>query len=472
MKKSIFSVFFLFSLFVLFKANASLNFSGAQDWRAGVARVNITPKQNIWMGGYAFRDRPAEGKVTDLWAKALALEDGNGEKAVIVTLDLVGISKDFSDKIRQELNKRLQLSKAQIIINTSHTHTGPVVGYLSADIYNLNPEERRKVDEYAASLERMIVELVVNAFSKMQPARFFSGNGITRFQVNRHRNKESLTKTGTTHLNGPNDYAVPVLKVVNKEDKILAILFGYACHNTTLQLYQWSGDYAGFAQMELEKKFPGAVALFFQGAGGDQNPLPRNTIALAQQYGRTLASAVTAVLTDEMKPLDNKLFTSYAEIDLPFARKPPTRDELVRIIRDSSSSAYPDYLKRKARRFLNTLETGGAIMSSYPWYPVQVWNVGGQALFTFGGELTIGYAIDIKRIFGQDVFVMGYSNNIMSYIPTAQMLTEGGYEVTMSPVFTTPYSSTIENIIVDEAIRLAEKVGVPQYLSVSSGHQR
>lgn len=470
MKKSIFSVFLLFPLFVSFNANASRNVDRAQDWRAGVARVNITPTQNIWMGGYAFRDHPAEGKLTDLWAKALALEDGNGQKAVIVTLDLVGISKDFSDKIRQELNTRLQLSKAQIILNTSHTHTGPVVGYLSADIYNLNPEERKKVDDYAAKLEKMIVDLVIKAFSKVQPVRIFSGNGISRFQVNRHNNKEFLTKTGTTHLNGPNDYAVPVLKVINNEDKILAILFGYACHNTTLQLYQWSGDYAGFAQVELEKKFPGAVALFFQGAGGDQNPLPRGTVALAQQYGRTLASAVEAVLTDEMKSLDNKLITSYSEIDLPFARKPPTKDELVRIIRDSSSSAHPDYLKRKAKRFLNTLETGGTIMSSYPWYPVQVWNMGGQALFTFGGELTVGYAIDIKRIFGQDVFVMGYSNNIMSYIPTAQMLTEGGYEVTMSPVFTTPYSSTVENVIVDEAIRQAEKAGIPQYLSVSPGH--
>ncbi|MBW7889818.1 MAG: neutral/alkaline non-lysosomal ceramidase N-terminal domain-containing protein [Chitinophagaceae bacterium] len=455
-------------MFISLDANAAPSLYVAQNWKAGVARVNITPRENIWMGGYAFRDHPAEGKLTDLWAKALALEDGNGQKAVIVTLDLVGISKDFSDKIRQELNTRLQLSKAQIILNASHTHTGPVVGYLSADIYNLNPEERKKVDDYAADLEKMIIDLVINAFSKTQPVRIFSGNGISRFQVNRHSNKEFLTKTGTTYLNGPNDYAVPVLKVMDANNKILAILFGYACHNTTLQLYQWSGDYAGFAQIELEKKFPGVVALFFQGAGADQNPLPRSTVALAQQYGKTLASAVEAVLTDEMKPLDSKLTMSYAEIDLPFARKPPTKDELTRIIGDSSSSAYPDYLKRKARRFLNTLETGGTIMSSYPWYPVQVWNLGGQALFAFGGELTVGYAIDIKRVFGQDVFVMGYSNNIMSYIPTAQMLTEGGYEVTMSPVFTTPYASTIENIIIDEAVRQAGQLGIPQYLSLKS----
>ena len=99
-------------------------------------------------------------------------------------------------------------------------------------------------------------------------------------------------------------------------------------------------------------------------------------------------------------------------------------------------------------------------MSSYPWYPVQVWNVGGQAIFAFGGELTVGYTVDLKRIFGQDIFVFGYSNDVMSYIPTAKMLTEGGYETIMSPVFTTPYTPTIENMIVGQAIKDAAKVGI------------
>lgn len=104
-------------------------------------------------------------------------------------------------------------------------------------------------------------------------------------------------------------------------------------------------------------------------------------------------------------------------------------------------------------------------MSSYPWYPVQVWNVGGQAIFAFGGELTVGYTVNLKRIFGEDIFVLGYSNDIMSYIPTAKMLTEGGYEAGMSPVFTTPYAGTVENIIVGQAIKEAGKAGISPTLS-------
>ncbi len=449
-----------FLLIIFFDAKASVYIKETEaSWKVGVAKVNITPMKHIWMGGYAFRDHASEGKITDLWAKALALEDANGQKAVIVTMDLVGISKELSDNIRYQLGKKLHLSNAEIILNTSHTHTGPVVGNLSADIYNLNTAERKKVDEYAGELQTKIINLVVEAFSKMRPAHLYSGNGITRFQVNRHTNKESEL-TVTTHLNGPNDYAVPVIKVADDNNKIIAILFGYACHPTTLSVYKWSGDYAGFAQMELEKTFPGAVALFFQGAGGDQNPLPRRTIVLARQYGKELAAAVEAVIDEKMKPLDNRLSVTYSEINLPFEKQPPTIEELVQIINDSSASAYPSYLKRKAQRFLNTLEKGESLLSSYPWYPVQVWNLGGQPIFTFGGELTVGYSVDLKGIFGQEIFVFGYSNNIMSYIPTAKMLTEGGYEVTMSPVFTTPYAPAIEKIIIDQAVKEAEKLGI------------
>lgn len=465
------TIILIFTIQTFFVAAADAGYVQPKGWKAGVAKVNITPQKYIWMGGYASRNHPAEGKITDIWAKALALEDANGQRAVIVTMDLVGISKEFSDNIRHELQAKLHLPNSQIILNTSHTHTGPVVGNLSSDIYNLDAVERKKVDEYASKLEAKIINLVVEAFSQMKPAHLYSGNGITRFQVNRHTNVESAL-AGTTDLNGPNDYAVPVIKVTDGNTKIMAVLFGYACHNTTLSLYKWSGDYAGFAQIELEKEFPGTVALFFQGAGGDQNPLPRGTVSKAEQYGKELAAAVEMVIGEEMKPLDSQLAVTYSEIDLPFASRPPTKEELVQIINDSSASAYPSYLKRMAKRFLNTLEKGGSLMSSYPWYPVQVWNVGGQAIFTFGGELTVGYAVDLKRIFGQDVFVFGYSNDIMSYIPTAKMLTEGGYEVRMSPVFTTPYASTIENIIIDHATKEAAKVGIFPKSSMPPNHNK
>lgn len=153
-----------------------------------------------------------------------------------------------------------------------------------------------------------------------------------------------------------------------------------------------------------------------------------------------------------MKPLQNQLLTTYSEIDLPFAKQPPAKDELIQIINDTSSRAYPAYLKKGAEYFLSIIKKGESIMSSYPWYPVQTWNLGGQLIFALGGELPVGYTIDLKQIFGPDIFVMGYSKDVMSYVPTTRMLSEGGYEVTMLPVFTTPYAATIERVIITHAI--------------------
>jgi len=87
------------------------------------------------------------------------------------------------------------------------------------------------------------------------------------------------------------DHAVPVLTVTRPGGKLEAVLFGYACHPTTLSFQTWCGDYPGFAQLELEASHPGATAMFVNTCGGDQNPLPRRSVELCQRYGQMLAAA-------------------------------------------------------------------------------------------------------------------------------------------------------------------------------------
>ena len=425
-----------------------------EGWRAGVARVNITPQEPMWMGAYASRNRPAEEKRHDLWAKALALEDADGNQVVMVSADLAGIRKGLSDRIRRRLKDLAGLSHAQILLNSSHTHAAPETEYTqthSRHALSLAKSELEKIDRYARKLEDQIVELVQRALQSMQPAQLFSANGITRFQVNRRNNKESELNS-YTELKGPNDYAVPVIKVVSQSGEMLAVAFAYACHNTVLREYKWSGDYAGFAQLELEKLFPGVTALFFQGAGGDQNPLPRRTPALAQQYGKELAGAVERVLNEEMRQLSPRLQSSYSEIELGFAKPSPTATELLEI--QEASSGNPDYLKYEARFLYEKLRKGESLMTSYA-YPVQVWKLGEQSLIALGGEVTIGYAMRLKQILGNDIFVLGYSNDVMAYIPTETILEEGGYEGARSPLFTTPWAPGIENNIINEVLRLS-----------------
>ncbi|WP_163379949.1 neutral/alkaline non-lysosomal ceramidase N-terminal domain-containing protein [Cyclobacterium sp. SYSU L10401] len=466
MKKmpSLFTLYFIWSLGMLVSSNNAFSRQDHSGWKASVSKVDITPYESMWMAGYASRDHPSEGVRHAIWAKALILEDGSGNRAVMVTTDLVGIRQKLSRQIRDRLMSQYGLSKDQVILNSSHTHTGPETDYDRYQ-FQLDKSELDKIKRYAEDLENKILDLVGNTMKSLSPVQFYAENGLTRFQVNRRNNNEA-SLNHQTDLNGPNDYAVPVIKVTDDKGKMIALLFGYACHPTVLSDYQISGDYAGFAQLELEKYFPGTIALFFQGAGADQNPLPRRSVALAQQYGKELAAAVERVLGEEMTPLEGELSTAYSEIDLTFARPTPSREELVHITGEASD--YPEYLKQNAKVLIAKLDSGESLITSYP-YPVQAWKLGDQAIFSFGGELLIGYSIALKKIFGQDIFVMGYSNDVMAYIPTRTVLEEGGYEGTRSPIFTTPWAFDIEDRIIGEALKVAEKVGIqPQEISVKN----
>lgn len=425
------------------------------EWKAGVAKMDITPNHPLWLAGYGGRTAPSEGTLHPIWVKALAMEDAQGEQSVLITSDLLGWPKALSDDIRAAVQRKYGLSKAQIILNSSHTHTGPVLQDALFDIYPLDDAERKKIKKYSAGLSDRVVDLIGQSLADMESVRIYAENGVARFQVNRRNNEES-TQARITDLNGPNDYAVPVIKVEKSDQSLMAVVFGYACHPTVLGINQWSGDYPGFAQLELEKDHPGMQAMFFQGAGADQNPIPRRTIPLARQYGRTLAAAVDRVLEEDMKPLASSLKTAYTEVSLDL-NMPPSIEELTHHCEVSSS-----YQKRWGERMLKDAQDGKEFRTSYP-YPLQVWEMGDQRIFALGGELLVGYAIQLKEIFGYDSFVMGYSNDVMSYIPTARVLHEGGYEgASAQVVYGLPakWSFNIESTIIHGMVELAKTIGV------------
>jgi hypothetical protein len=431
----------------------------AKGWKAGVARVIITPQEPVWMAGYASREHPSEGTLVDLWAKALAIEDAKGKKVVLITTDLLGIPKKMSDRIRNQIAVKYGLTRSQIILSSSHTHTGPVLMEALFDIYPLDEKQTEVVRKYSDNIEKKLVALTGEAIHSLVPAQIFSQNGVTRFQVNRRNNNEASLNL-QTELKGPNDFSVPVIKVTDEAGKLIAVAFGYACHATVLNSYMFSGDYPGFAQIELEKLHPGVTAMFFQGAGADQNPLPRRTVALAQQYGRELAAAVERVLNEDINKLEPSVSTSYSELDLPFAN-PLSKEELIKMENEKEG-----YQKHWAASQLETLRKRGSLPSSYP-YPVEIWKLGEQVIMVLGGELTIQYAIELKKLFGPDIFVMGYANDVMAYIPSEIILNEGGYEGESSQmVYGLPckWDSGIEARILKEFEKLAVRTGVKKVL--------
>ena len=271
----------------------------AAMWKAGVAVTDITPTVAQWMSGYGGRTHPAEGTLHPLYIKVLALEDASGKRGIVMSSDLLGIPQGIYNTTCAALKQKHGLERAQIMLHASHSHCSPALDGALYDAYVAMPKSQHPVIErYSRELEGKIVDTVGKALASLAPARLAAAQGMSRFAVNRRNNPEPEVQKlrAQNALKGPSDHSVPVLSVTAPDGALKAVVFGYACHNTTMSFYQWSGDYAGFAQIALERNHPGAKALFFSGCGADQNPLPRREQHLAQRYGEMLASAVEEAL--------------------------------------------------------------------------------------------------------------------------------------------------------------------------------
>jgi hypothetical protein len=433
--------------------------AGETIWKAGAARAVITPKGPLWMAGYASRTSPANGTLHELYVRVLALEDAAGHRAVLVSTDLLGIPRSISENVCAELWSKFRVPREAVMLNASHTHCGPVLRGALYDAYPLDESEKKKIEAYSTELEGAIIRTVGESLSRLEPATLAFGQGATDFAVNRRNNREpDVPAQRASHaLRGPSDHSVPVLAVRRPGGKLLAVAFGYACHNTTLGIQQWNGDYAGFAETNLEEAHPGAVALFFMGCGGDQNPVPRRTVELARKYGRMMSEAVEAVLNGKLQSLLPQLRTYYETVRLPLG-DPPTRAQLAARARERTA-----YVSRWANRLLKELDSGRVLLDRYP-YPIQVWQLGGtQIWIALGGEVVVDYAVEFKARYGPATWISAYANDVMAYIPSRRVLEEGGYEGNTSMmVYGMPaerWSIYVERIIAEEVDNGVRKVG-------------
>jgi neutral ceramidase len=421
-------------------------------WKAGVATAVITPQQAMWMAGYASRTNVSQGKFDDLHAKALALEDERGGRMVFVTLDLIGIPRTLRKSLETRAEKAWQLPPGGLLLNASHTHSGPEfrVGRAPADDGEFKPSSLG--DSYGRDLEDKLFALIGKALDGRAPARLAYSFARAGFAMNRRLPTKDGYKN-SPYPEGPVDQSVPVLRVEGADGKLRAVLFGYACHNTTLALYQFSGDYAGYAQQYFEADHPGVTALFMLGCGGDQNPYPRGTVDLAQKHGRALATAVEAALATTLKAVNGPLRSAYAEIQLDYATAPSREEFKARL--DSKDR----YEASHARRMLERLDKGEKLPTQYP-YPVQVVRFGDAVtMVALGGEVVVDYALRLKQeLAGPAVWVAGYSNDVMGYIPSVRILKEGGYEGGGAMRFSTthpgPWAESTEERIVSKVREL------------------
>lgn len=431
----------------------------AKPLKAGLARAVITPEQPTWLSGYAARIKPSEGKLHDIWVKALALEDERGNRVVLVTSDILGFSREVAEAVATQAQQQFGLRREQLILNSSHTHTAPIVRSNLIGAYDLDAEQSARVLAFSQRLQDQTVWIIGEALKDLAPAKISFSRGTGSFARNRRvRGADGVMRGGVNEA-GPVDHDVPVLLIESEDGKTRGILFGYACHNTTLtgEHYAVSGDYAGFAQLALEAEHPGATAMFVMGCGADVNPHPRSKLENAQAHGASLAASVTQALQGTQMKLSGPFKTAFERIALPFGPL-PTREEFTARLNDSNV-----FKQRHAKRFLERYARDGKLAADYP-YTIQVFQLGKDfTLIGLAGEVVTDYALRLKRELGEKgLWVAGYTNEVMAYIPSKRMFSEGGYEVVDSMIYydqPTSWSPELEEKIIGKTRELARRVG-------------
>ncbi len=399
---------------------------------AGLAVRDITPEGPIFLAGYAARRKPSESVDSPLKVQALALRSTGGEPFVFIALDNCEVSRAFMEPVNTRLERDHGLKRGSVMVVSSHTHSAPIVEHTLEVMAIMPDRDRDLVRSYSARLREALVDVTLAAVRDLQPARLEHGVGRTTFGMNRRVYRPEGIGGGE-NPEGPVDWDVPVLRITGTNGVLRGIVFGYACHGTSIQgdgFFAVSPDYMGYARQHLEAHYPGVTALYLTGMGADINPSPRGSILDAKRHGVELAGAVISVLNRPLRPVAGEVRHAYRELELAFEPL-PDRAKL-----DADVQSEDQFIRRRAEMFLERLDAGQPQPAGVA-LPMSVVRIGDDLSFlSMGGEVVVDYSRAFKRLHAAaHPWTIGYAYEVPCYIPTIRILKEGGYEAQSSLIY-------------------------------------
>jgi neutral ceramidase len=375
----------------------------AQVFRAGAARRDITPREPVPMWGYGDRhDALSDGTLDPLYADALVIDAG-GTKLAIVGLDL-GRAPTEPSLVRIRARIRKDTGIEHSFIGGSHTHHGPVLELTDAE-----GKGRGRFDaalRYYREMENAIAEAVIEADSRLQPARLAAGSvQLDGFNANRHSKLEPK----------PRDTELAVLRLDTAEGKPLAVLVNWAAHPTSIpsKTLKFSADYVGALKRKVSEAM-GAAPVFIQGAAGDLRTERRGMDY--QAYGEALGAEAVKLAQSLTPKAVEKPSVQVREERPRFRARTDLKNPLVRMIYEQAF--FPELVRNYADEYAEGVR---------PWLTVGLLN-GEIAFVGASGEFFSNHAVRLReRARLPTVFFFGYCNGYHQYFPTIEGAAEGGY---------------------------------------------
>ncbi len=416
---------------------ASIRPTLAGELSAGAAKVDITPSPIL--RNWAKKNLPYESVVSPLYVRAVVVSDGT-DRLAMIQWDLVYARSGAVAKVRQLISAETGIPPDHIMVNASHTHSGPDSPIIDEQLIKedieseLPAQQDPAYQQWADKLLLASVRAAKAANASLQPVTLAIGRAtVPEWQYNRRpRRPDGMVEnifvpedpdTMPRGLRfGPTDPTLTVLVFKSRGQQTVATLVNYPCHPVSVysESNAISADWPGFATAEIETRL-GGCAVALQGCAGDLVPSHRG-IKPARQMGALLGLRTAKAADRSLRVEVGRLQASSAEVGLPLT------DE-----------------KRA--------ELGRALLPS----EVQVFALGPVAVVALPGEplIEVAQAIQQRSPYPHTI-VLGYSNGTgVYYVGLPGEKARGGYEVNS---FSGLGTDACGGLLVDTAVRLLHKI--------------
>ena len=394
--------------------------------RIGTAVRDITPPPGAELGGFLYRVQPSVGVHDALFARAVYVEH-DAERLLWLHADLIGFENAFVIALRHWAVRRFGLDDRQIVVSTTHTHSGPATVALIG-CGAMDPD-------YLARLREHLEHAAAAAVAQTEPVALAYAEGHCDLATDRRR-------TASAHV----DPRVGVVGFRRRDGSFAAVVANYAMHNVALghaNRYV-SGDVAGRAARTLTELLPGRPSvLFTAGAAGNVNP-PRTGVDAAQSdaWGDALAESVHAAITSAVSDPAPILSSARLAIPVPLVAADAT---WVHTAADHALAAVAGHADEQARRYRDAVDVWcriqldavqeGRSATSIP-VELQLVGLGSTRYLCVNAEIFSRLSDDLRAATGNPrVYVVGYANGLIGYVPTEAAFDEGGYEVDSAFLF-------------------------------------
>ncbi len=290
----------------------------AAEVRLGVAQESFVLPNGVPLAGYSRRKgRPSRGLHDPVGARAVVLDDGR-QTVALVSCDLLIIDEVLYEAMRAAVRQRGLPADLLLVVASTHTHSGP-------GAYGHSFFEKLSMGHF----DQTVFDAIVQSTAEAVARAYESARGPVEIAVG-----EALTEglvQNRVEAGGVVDASLRVVAFYHPGTRTpQAIILNFSAHPTTLGAWNWelSADYPGVLRREVERRFPGATALFLAGAVADQAPVKSgNGFKRSEWIGLVLAERAAEVI-EQMRPMPLGMIHGASEI----MRLPPARLRLGRVV--------------------------------------------------------------------------------------------------------------------------------------------